>query len=417
MIFTPYEDETKVINTIHKYNEREYALIRITPTMIDKNNTDANGIFRDILQNEGLVNYDDLEPGGTNGVYRKAKFVQNGKCDDVNLKFYLVNNKRGDRRFSIETIRRKNVDREINVGDLLYFSTMKNSSSETEIIMINLTHNIPDEKMLESVFGIDKLVKTLNELYPKILRIVKEGFHDNSKGEGKVSDKDVGDTLEYLLGIETNNSPEADYKGIEIKSKVGKTLDTLFTLRPRFEGTSIEQYESVDRNRVSAFARYYGYDSEKHPNAKSLYITIGSKDAPQNNQGFYLEVNEEDNRVELWGQNKITKKAEITAFWTFNNLKEELYKKHPATLWVKAESRTVGNMVQFKYTKMELSRTPQFMTFLALIKSGGITYDWRGYTSISGRYVGKNHGNAWRIRPQYKAALFGDIEPLKLDVE
>ncbi|MEG0721652.1 MAG: MvaI/BcnI family restriction endonuclease, partial [Lachnospiraceae bacterium] len=179
--------------------------------------------------------------------------------------------------------------------------------------------------------------------------------------------------------------------------------------------TSIEQHEPVDRSRVSAFARYYGYISEKHPNSKSLYITIGSEGAPQNNQGFFLEVNEEDNKVELWGINPISRKKEMTAFWSFEKLKEELYKKHPATLWVKAESRTIGNMVQFKYTEMELSRTPQFMTFLALIKSGGITYDWRGYTSMIGKYTGKNHGNAWRIRPQYKTALFGEMETLRLD--
>ena len=33
------------------------------------------------------------------------------------------------------------------------------------------------------------------------------------------------------------------------------------------------------------------------------------------------------------------------------------------------------------------------MTFLSLIKSGIITYDWRGYTSKTGKYSGKNHGN------------------------
>ncbi|MEG0721653.1 MAG: MvaI/BcnI family restriction endonuclease, partial [Lachnospiraceae bacterium] len=237
MIFTPYNDETKVINTIHKYNEGEYALIRITQTMIDKNNTDANGIFREILLNEDLVNYDDLESGGENGVCKKAIFIQNGKIDYVNLKFYLVNNKRGDRRFSVEKIRRKNEDKEIFVGDLLYFSTIRRSRHEVELIMINLTHNIPDEKLLESIIGKDKIAQTLNELYPMIKKIVLDGFHDNSKGEGLISPKDVGDTLEALLGIETNNSPEADYKGIEIKSKVGITLDTLFTLRPSFEGT------------------------------------------------------------------------------------------------------------------------------------------------------------------------------------
>lgn len=51
-------------------------------------------------------------------------------------------------------------------------------------------------------------------------------------------------------------------------------------------------FEPNDRSRVSAFARLYGYDSDKHPNSSSLYITIGSADYPQNNQGFFLEVDE-----------------------------------------------------------------------------------------------------------------------------
>ena len=48
------------------------------------------------------------------------------------------------------------------------------------------------------------------------------------------------------------------------------------------------------------------------------------------------------------------------------------------------------------------------MTFLSLIKSGIITYDWRG------KYSGKNHGNAWRIKPNAKAELFGEIEKVEL---
>lgn len=415
MIFTPYEDETKIINRIHKYNTSEYALIRITPTMIEKNNTDTNVFFRDILLKRKIVDYDELLPGGSNGVSFVAKFIQEDRCTDVKLKFYLVSNSRGDRRFSIETIKRKNQDREINVGDLLYFSVISGEDNVPQIIMINLTHNVPDEKILENVLGEDEIAQALNELMPRIKNIVSKGYHDNSKGEGAVSPKDVGDTLEYLLGIQTNNRAEADYKGIEIKSKLGRTLDTLFTLRPRFEGTYVERFEPVDRNRVSAFARVYGYYSAAHPDAKSLYITIGSKEAPQNNQGFYLEVNEEESKIELWGVNPQTKKEEVAAYWMFDDLRNELYKKHPATLWVKAKSREVGNIVQFKYTEIELSRTPQFMTFLSLIKSGGITYDWRGYTSLVGKYVGKNHGNAWRIRPQYKTQLFGEIEVIEIN--
>ncbi len=75
--------------------------------------------------------------------------------------------------------------------------------------------------------------------------------------------------------------------------------------------------------------------------------------------------------------------------------------KHPATLWISAnEKHEEDGKVQFKISGVELTCAPQFMTFLTLIKSGAITYDWRGYTSKNGRYQGKNLGNAWRIRPK-----------------
>ena len=61
MIFTPYSDETNVINMIRKYRNEDYALIRMTYTMIDKNNLDANGILRDLLFDNGLVDYEQLE--------------------------------------------------------------------------------------------------------------------------------------------------------------------------------------------------------------------------------------------------------------------------------------------------------------------------------------------------------------------
>ena len=71
-------------------------------------------------------------------------------------------------------------------------------------------------------------------------------------------------------------------------------------------------------------------------------------------------------------------------------------------------------LFQFKYTDIEFSRAPQFMTFLSLIKTGIITYDWRGYTSKSGKYTGKNHGNAWRIKPAAKSELFGELDKINL---
>lgn len=416
MIFTPYSDETQKISMIQKFRNEDYALIRMTSTMIDKNNLDANGIFRELLEKNDLVDYESMEFGGANGIAYNAMFIQNGKTENVKLKFYRVTNKRGDRRFSIETLKRKMQDKEINVGDLLYISIFKDDNGNPQIFIINLTHNTPSSQEILNAVGEDSITKLFNEIKPKLSEIIHGGFYNNFKGVGEIAPKDVGDTLEALLGIETNNRNDADYKGlIEIKSKGGsRTLDTLFTLRPCFDGTLIASYEAKDRNRVSAFARLYGYDSEKHPGYNSLYITIGSQEAPQNNQGFYLDTDEEGKRVNLVRIDPNTKKKEITAYWTFNDLKEQLYLKHPSTLWIKAESRMVSGMGQFRYREVELSRAPQFTTFLTLIKSGIITYDWRGYTTKSGRYQGKNHGNAWRIKPNAKTYLFGEIEKIEL---
>lgn len=416
MIFTPYSDEANVINMIRRYRNEDYALIRMTYTMIDKNNLDANGILRDLLFNWGLVDYEQLDNGGRFGISYDALFVQNGKKELIKLKFYRVANNRGDRRFSIETIKQRMANGEINEGDLLYISIFRQTNGIPLIYLINLTHNIPSENDLLNAVGVDAITDLFYQIKPRLQEIVHGGFFNNSKGYGPIAPKDVGDTLEALLGINTNNRNNADYNGlIEIKSKGGnRTLDTLFTLRPQFDGTRVAAYEPSDRNRVSAFARIYGYDSDAHSGYNSLYITIGSMEAPQNNQGFYLLVNEETRMVNIVWQDSLTLKREIAAYWSFDALRQQLYLKHPSTLWVKAESREVNGMVQFKYNEIEFSRAPQFTTFLSLIKAGVITYDWRGYTTKEGRYVGKNHGNAWRIKPYAKSDLFGEIETVEL---
>lgn len=413
MIFTPYSDEAEVINMIRRFRNEDYALLRMTYTMIDKNNLDANGILRDLLYSHGLVDYDELDHGGRFGISYDALFIQQGKTEVVNLKFYRVANERGDRRFSIETIKRRMQCGEINEGDLLYISVSRQADGQPFIYLINLTHNTPTENDLLNAIGVDAITDLFQQIRPRLYEIVHGGFFDNSKGYGPIAPKDVGDTLESLLGINTNNRIDADYNGlIEVKSKGGSnTLDTLFTLRPQFDGTRVADYEPNDRNRVSAFARVYGYDSDAHPGYSSLYITIGSLDAPQNNQGFYLVVNDEGRTVNLVWRDPCTNRPEIAAYWTFDDLRHQLYLKHPSTIWVKADIREVDGMVQFQYhNEIEFSKAPQFTTFLSLIKVGVITYDWRGYTTKEGRYAGKNHGNAWRIKPYAKSELFGEIE-------
>lgn len=404
MQFIPYDDELEAINNLHKYNSNDYTVIRLTQTMLNKSIIDANGFLRTLLLDNDLLDFRNL----TDKVYLTANLVLDNQKHRVKISFYKAN-KRGDERFWIYGLGKFIKSSQINVNDLIYITV----NNQKELTLFNVTHSIPQNSTIIELFGQDKVEDSLNRLIPQIKAIARQGFHNNSKGAGKIAPKDAGDTLESLLGIQTNNSQEADFEGIiELKSKSSKTLDTLFTLRPNFEGTPVAEFEPNDRSRVSAFARLYGYDSDKHLGYKSLYITIGSEENPQNNQGFYLEVNDSDNIVELRKQEN--KKSILTAFWTFEALEEELHKKHPATLWVKVESKMDGEVGQFKYVEAELTRSPQFMTFLSLIKSGAITYDWRGYTTPAGKYVGKNHGNAWRIKNKQRGLLFGSTEVIDL---
>lgn len=413
MIFTPYDDETKVINEIHKYNNNEYALLRLTSTMIEKNNIDANVLFRDLLFNKNVVDYKALQNGAKYGVMTTGIFLYGDSQQETKMNFYRVSNSRGDRRFSIYGINKLLYDQKVNIGDLLYLTVT--IGPNPIVVIINITNNMPSKSMLEKFFGIDDIADSASRLIPLIKKIAQAGYHKNSKGIGKISPKDPGDTLESLLGIKTNNNKEADFEGkIELKTKSSKTLDTLFTLRPQFHGTKIAQYEIKDKSRVSAFARYYGYESDKHLGYKSLYITIGPKENPQNTKDFYLNVNEEERKIELWGRDPDSNKVEIVGYWNFSDLQNELYKKHPATLWVNVKQQTIGAIAEFKYIEAELSRSPQFSTFITLIKSGGITYDWRGYISPDGAYKGKSHGNAWRIKGKYRSHLFGKIEKIDL---
>lgn len=415
MIFAPYADEAVIINRIHKVRNSDYILLRLTATMIEKNNLDANALFREMLYNYDIVDYEILENGGMNAVGFSSTLILPERTEIIRLNFYRVNNARGDRRFSIETIKKKYREKIFAEGDLLYISCYRDKEEKSAIFIVNLTHNIPSEEDIQKVIGLDPITQKFMEIKPRLREIIKGGYYDNSKGAGKIAPKDVGDTLESLLKVKTNNSPGADLDGlIELKAKSAKTLDTLFTLRPWFEGTEVATVEPNDRNRVSAFTRLYGYDSDKHPESSSLYITIGSADYPKNGQGFFLEVDEINEEVCLMRINPVSSKKEKTAFWRFNDLRKQLMDKHPATLWFAATKRTVDGIVQFKYTEIEYSRAPQFMTFLSLIKSGIITYDWRGYTSKTGKYSGKNHGNAWRIKPNAKAELFGEIEKVEL---
>ena len=409
MLFKPYRDEYDRINSLKPFISNDYSIIRLTQTMISKNNIDANYFLRSLLKNKKVVDYDSLQNGGRNGLkYPVIMYSKNQKIETT-INFYKVNGKRSDPRFGLYRINNMNQNNVLGVGDLLVLVPIV-KNKKIVIYIFNASFDLPDQDTLSHLFDLTPSQKLLQQIFPKIKKIAQQGYHPNSKGVGKISPTDAGDTLESLLNIETNNRKNADIDGlIELKSKKSTGLETLFTLRPNFDGTPVAKIEPNDRSRVSAYTRLYGYHSNKHPNSKSLYVTIKSK---PNLQGLYLKVNESNETVEL--RKSSENKDLLTAYWSFDTLEKQLKLKHPMTLWFGVKSRMTNNIGEFLYPSVQITQVPSFETFISLIKSDLISYDWRGYTSLSGKYIGKNHGNAWRIEKNSIPLLFGSSETINL---
>ena len=87
MDFKPYQDELQIINRIHKFNNSEYTMIRLTKTMIDKNIIDANAFVRDLLSKYSLVDYTQLQWGGQNKIKLTGNLILNNESIKINMSF------------------------------------------------------------------------------------------------------------------------------------------------------------------------------------------------------------------------------------------------------------------------------------------------------------------------------------------
>lgn len=75
MLFEPYKDELEYIERIHNYNEKEYTIIRLTPTMLEKSIIDANVFVQDILDKYGVMTFSQLKNGEKRNYLRSYMLV------------------------------------------------------------------------------------------------------------------------------------------------------------------------------------------------------------------------------------------------------------------------------------------------------------------------------------------------------
>ena len=118
--------EEQIIKTLNIHVTK-----RMSFTMIDKNNIDADKNFRQFMSLFG-VNYDKLEVGGKNGLKLSAEYYNGDPCT---INCYIVNGKGGrkDKRFSLSKIKHQ-----ANPEDLVAFTFKKDKDNNT-ILVVNVT--------------------------------------------------------------------------------------------------------------------------------------------------------------------------------------------------------------------------------------------------------------------------------------
>jgi hypothetical protein len=192
-----------------------------------------------------------------------------------------------------------------------------------------------------------------------------------------------------LLGVAANSSQLPDVDGVELKayrrgSSAGQgKLVTLFSKTPEwaFPGKGVE------------LLRRYGYNDPR--GRRSLYCTIMRS---RNSLGFSLNLRNDAKSVHA------IHNEDLVLSYSLGVLEKRLKEKHPATLFIIADSRGAGAAEEFRYGQVVLHREPAMPNFLDLMEDNAIGLDLTLHLKPNGS--ARDHGYLWRIREPKLPALF-----------
>lgn len=387
--FVPNEIEKSLILEIQTYIRSEYALFRLTSTMIKKNIIDASILIRRIFLDSGVFNYDTAVDGDIH--HTGTLVLTDSSVIEKKTSFYRPEakpGKAGDPRFWPSIFHKY-----ANVDDLIYVTSI-----EDKVLFIPINESCVNDYNLTKHFESIKLDNALTTLIGKIKDLA--GIPIKSCSPKRKNNKDIGDTLEIALGLKINNSAGADYLGeVEIKSKGSKmkTADTLFCKVP---DKKLSPYSTVNE-----VINEFGYQSTKDSLAdyKSLFVTVSTSPNPQ---GLFNVVDYDNEHLVQIHTNG--SKEQIVCKWSFETLKKSLFTKHPKTVWVKATDRLISGDIYFTYEpEFEVTMKPIFSQFLSLIEQDLIVFDWRGAIPLVKGKKLIDYGHAFRLKnPADRKVLF-----------
>lgn len=360
--FTPFEKR----NMEYLVNKNvKFTQVQITETGLKKSIMDATTPMRTYFKENNVHNYEFQQQGPEYKVVVPTHILTEFKDIQTSTSLYRPVTKDGDPRLWIYRLKEATEANDIHAIIAL---------NPHELYVINLT-KIDIAKCCET--SIDNPIKDLISLLSYSANFISEellqklmGYQGEWINTDLNADTAIGRQVESLLGIEKNNSPLPDYKGIELKS--------FRAARPNIKKNLFCKVPDWDISALKSGAEIvakYGYESN---GVKSYRNTLHCKSP--NSQNLRLNVNYPTDLLEI-EEDKIIgpdeyKKVADVAVWRLQTLHECLLTKHKETFWIEVDSR-IGDLgqEQFRFNKIEHTRNPIVSQFDILLEHSMITVD------------------------------------------
>jgi len=324
----------------------DYGLLFVTKTGLEKSILDATGSLRTYLEDNNYHNYKRQQQGPENKIIHDCYLITgNDSYIKTNASLYRPITKNGDPRIWVYKL--KNY---ATASDQIAFIIFNQELYIFNISLLDLSIN----NILKDL--INNSEKIAKELLYKLYEISKQGPLKSIC----VGDTGIGMTIESILNIAPNSSPEPDYKGIEIKSarlKDHLNRNSLFAQVPNWSNSRCKSSLEI--------IKCYGYERN---NDLKLYCTLKSK--VPNSQGLFLHIDFNEDIVHE--QHIIDGNVVV---WLGETLRNKLITKHKETFWIHADSFFEKNQEFFYLRSITHTKKPLSNQFLPLIEQGIITID------------------------------------------
>lgn len=341
-----------------------FTQFQITATGLKKSILDATAPMRTYFKENGVHDY-SLQMKGTDYKITKKTYVHTGlKVIETVTSLYRPETKDGDPRLWIYRLK------ETTAADDIHAII---APSPNELHVVNLSkvdvclfcETDVVNSLQDLIFGMSiKSDAVSHELLHRLLKYRNEWIDTKLH-----ADTAIGREVEALLGIDMNDSPLPDYKGIELKSFRSNRPNIKKNLFCKVPDWEISRLKSA-----AEIVNKYGYVSN---GVKSYRNTLYCKSP--NSQNLRLNVNYLDSLLEIEEDeilNSVFKKVSDVAVWRLQTLHKQLLTKHHETFWIEVNSRRADDgREQFMFTKIEHTRNPIVPQFDTLLEQSLITVD------------------------------------------